>query len=302
MTQTREPDFFSKQVAQAQRFYIEGAAAQNSPIKLICGGCEQTRPDFRIDRKDFPYYSIEFVARGQGLAVLSGKPFILKPGTIFSYGPRISQVITSDPETTMTKYFMDFAGSAAQTMLTKFVTPPGSAIIVSRPDEMSHILDDLVRHGSSHSPYRAKICSTLLEYLFYRIAETKINEQINPSKALQTYQACRQYIRDNFIKLASLDDVAINCNLDTAYLCRLFKRFDTQSPYQYLLSLKMAFAARHIQSGTLVKEIAFELGFADPFHFSRVFNRIFGISPQKFKKIRSLNSLSPPKENKNIIS
>jgi len=37
---------------------------------------------------------------------------------------------------------------------------------------------------------------------------------------------------------------------------------------------------------TLVKEVAFELGFVDPFHFSRGFKRLFGLSPEAFRRLR----------------
>lgn len=102
-----------------------------------------------------------------------------------------------------------------------------------------------------------------------------------------TYQNCRQHIKENFVTLNSLGLIADSCNIDHAYLCRLFKRFDTQSPYQYLTHFKMAFAARRLaEPGILVKEIAYTLGFGDPFHFSRVFKKVFSISPQSLKRLR----------------
>ena len=53
------------------------------------------------------------------------------------------------------------------------------------------------------------------------------------------------------------------------------------------MNLKMALAAERLQQpGTLVKEVAYELNFDDPFHFSRVFKKVFGISPQSFKGLR----------------
>lgn len=287
MKPAQEPDFFSRQVIGAKRFFLEGAAPKSPQIKVVCGGCEQTQPDFKIDRKDFPYYSIEFVARGRGTAVLGGRVFALTPGTIFSYGGPISQVITTDPKHTMTKYFIDFTGNTARQMLRKYVSSIGTAIQVNRPDEITRILDDLIDHGLSDSPHKSKICALLLEYLFYKIAETKGVEQATMSQSLMTYQACRQHIKDHFHKLNSLSEIAKSCHIDRAYLCRLFKRFDTQSPHHYLMYLKMTFAARRLQEpGTLVKEIAFELGFDDPFHFSRAFKKVFGISPQAFKRLR----------------
>ena len=75
--------------------------------------------------------------------------------------------------------------------------------------------------------------------------------------------------------------------MDPAYLCRLFGRFGHQSPYRYLVRLRMAQAARRLQSpGTLVKQVAGDLGFTDPFHFSRTFKRVFGVSPGRFIRLQ----------------
>jgi AraC-like DNA-binding protein len=287
MKKTKEPDFFSKQVAQAKRFYIEKKRTKDSRINVICGGCEHTAPDFEINRKNFPYYCIEFVSKGAGSVTLNSHTYELKTGAIFSYGPGVSQRITSIPEKPMTKYFIDFTGSSVKQILKKHIAPIGTTIHINRPDEIVSIFDRLLAHGLSDSPYKSMTCSTLLEYLLYRIAELNLNETDGPSKAFTTYRNCRQDIKDNFITLNSLQDIANLSMIDHAYLCRLFKRYDTQTPYQYLQNLKMAYAADRFQeTGVLVKEIAHELGFNDPFHFTRVFKKVFGISPQSFKGLR----------------
>jgi AraC-like DNA-binding protein len=46
-------------------------------------------------------------------------------------------------------------------------------------------------------------------------------------------------------------------------------------------------AARLQQSGSLVKQIAELVGFADPFHFSRVFKNVLGVSPAAFGGLHS---------------
>jgi AraC-like DNA-binding protein len=45
-------------------------------------------------------------------------------------------------------------------------------------------------------------------------------------------------------------------------------------------------AERLQQPGTLVKQVADETGFSDPFHFSRVFTSVFGLSPASFRDLR----------------
>jgi len=49
----------------------------------------------------------------------------------------------------------------------------------------------------------------------------------------------------------------------------------------------MNHAAARLQSpGMLVKQVAEESGFIDPFHFSRLFKSVLGLSPDLFRRMR----------------
>jgi len=51
--------------------------------------------------------------------------------------------------------------------------------------------------------------------------------------------------------------------------------------------LRMNRAAEKLRSpGVLVSEVADDLGFSDPFHFSRTFKRVFGVSPSSFMALQ----------------
>ena len=63
---TKPPEFFSLQVREARRFYLDLAPRHDIGLAVVCGGCESCAPDYAIRRSTFPYYSIEFVARGKG--------------------------------------------------------------------------------------------------------------------------------------------------------------------------------------------------------------------------------------------
>jgi AraC-like DNA-binding protein len=84
-----------------------------------------------------------------------------------------------------------------------------------------------------------------------------------------------------------VEQTAQECHLNNAYLCRLFKRYDEGTAYGYLLRMKMNDAAERLQSPTaLVKQVAEETGFANPFHFSRTFKAVLGISPSAMRRMR----------------
>ncbi len=281
------PTFYSNQVLEAERFYLDAVGGAGQPLAVVCGGRERCGPDYRIDRTDFPFHSIEFVARGTGALRLKGRTVALYPGRVFSYGPGVAHLITAEGPEPLVKYFVDFTGPTAAKVLCDNDLAPGTAVQVASPDAVLRIFDDLIANGCSGTRHGPAICAKLVELLALKIAEAGLVDDPYRTAAFSTYQSCRQYIRDHFATLRTLEEIAESCHVDEAYLCRLFKRFDSQSPYQYLTQLKMAQAARALQrNDTLIKQVAFELGFADPFHFSRAFKKVFGLSPASFRKLR----------------
>jgi AraC-like DNA-binding protein len=281
------PDFFSPQVQEARRFYLDLAPPADSPLAVVCGGCESCLPDYAIARKTFPFYGIEFVARGKGSLTLGGQEYALKAGSVFSYGPDVSQHITTDADDLLLKYFVDFTGLRAPQLLQQCELAPGTVAYVYAPADIQSILDLLIQDGLKGTGFAATLCAALLDYLVVKLAESRMPWQARQTPAFATYQRCRQHITENRDRLASLEQIARECHVDRAYLCRLFRRYDHQTPYQFLMRLKMNLAAERLQDpGILVKQVAAELGFGDPFHFSRAFKSVFGLSPDAFRRLR----------------
>lgn len=84
--------------------------------------------------------------------------------------------------------------------------------------------------------------------------------------------------------MRSLGDLAAACGTSAAHVCRLFRRYGARSPYQALLRLKMARAASLLLDRALpVRQAGAEVGFEDPYHFSKAFKRVHGLSPQAFR-------------------
>jgi len=279
-------DFFSAQVRRAQRFHLDETPLPSTPLAVVGGGHEFCTPDYAIRRKHFPYYSVEFVARGRGWLTLDGKTYRLDAATVFSYGPGISHRITTDSRDPLEKYFLDFTGPRAVPMLEERGLAAGKVARVSSLSEVRDIFDTLIRDGLRGTGTSCMLCATLCEYLMIKLGDLIMLPGARLSPAAVTFQRCRQYIATHFHRLRSLKQVADECGIDQAYLCRLFRRFDHQAPYRYLLRLKMNCAAEQLRDPKkLVKEVALGIGFEDPFHFSHAFKIVFGVSPNTFRRL-----------------
>ena len=149
--------FFPSQVLEANRFYLNTQSQKNQTLKVVCGGREHCQPGYRIDRSNFPFYSIEFVASGKGAVILDDKKYTLFAGKVFSYGPGIAHIMTNETEFPLVKYFVDFTGPEALKMLRKFGPALGSAVQVSSPDVIIRIFEDLIKNGQTGSSYTARL-------------------------------------------------------------------------------------------------------------------------------------------------
>jgi AraC-like DNA-binding protein len=281
------PEFFSADVAAARRFYLDLNPPKNRSLVVVCGGLEHCAPNYTIRRDTFPFFSIEYVVRGHGELKLKGRSYPLKPGRLFSYGPGIHHHITGKIASPLVKYFVNFTGTRAAELLRSCELPPGRVTEIFPTNALQSLFDELIHAGLRMRRESADLCVKLLECLALRMAGARAPVKGLETHAFATFQQSRQHIENHCLRLRTLEQIATECHVNNAYLCRLFRRHDYQSPYQYLIRLKMNHAAERLQSpGALVKQVAEEAGFADPFHFSRVFSSVFGISPAGFRELR----------------
>jgi AraC-like DNA-binding protein len=258
---------------------------KDAPETVVCGGREQCSPAYRIERNSFKFHSIEFVSSGRGTLTLHGKTYPLRPGAIYSYGPRVKHIIETDPERPMLKHFVDFSGRELVNLLNGTGFLQGRPLYVSRPFRIRSIFENLITTGNTESRNRDALCALLLRQLVLYADDCAMEQDAAFSPAWQTYLRCRQHIERNYLDIATIHEAASQCFVDQAYLSRLFKRFAEENPLQLLTRLKMSRAADLLSNrDLLVKQVAEEVGFADPYHFSRVFKRVYGIPPETFTK------------------
>lgn len=277
------PAFISQQVSKSAYYYFDLNPKPAASVQVVCGGWESCLPYYRIDRTDFPYFSLELVVAGKGRLTLGGRRFRLVPGTVFHYGPGIPHFIASAPEAPLEKYFVDFVGDAAEHILAEVPFSELEPLYLAAFTPIAKLFEELQTCGSSRSIRAERLCSVLAELLLLQVAETAVPLGHGRSAAWASFDRCRRYIEENHLTLRTLDEVSTGCHLDKPYVCRLFKRFGRETPYGMLMRLKMDRAAELLlHSNLMVKEVATALRFDDPYHFSRVFKRIRGLSPTDF--------------------
>lgn len=97
--------------------------------------------------------------------------------------------------------------------------------------------------------------------------------------------AVREEISADSARPYRLEELATAAGLSVPHFCLLFRRQTGYAPIDFLIRQRIRNACRLLDMtrGT-VSAIATEVGFADPYYFSRCFHRVMGQSPRAYRQ------------------
>ena len=278
------PEYISKQVSESRYFFGTLSKGKGEALELLSAGRERCKPDYKIERKTFHYYAVEFVFSGKFKLDLGGKSYELSPGSVFAYTPRTYHKIEVQKADAHVKYFADFSGKNSARLL-RYVgldKGPLSVTDLNKCMEIFELMVDCVHYA----PPDAKIISkNLLEILALFIKQNS-RKHLKNDGGYDIYSSCRNLIVREYESLSKIEEIAAKCAVSAAYLSRLFKKYSDENPYKFLMRLKMNKAASLLlNSNSSVKECSASVGFEDQYHFSKAFKKFYGVSPSEFKRL-----------------
>src|SRR5690606_15901963 len=96
----------------------------------------------------------------------------------------------------------------------------------------------------------------------------------------------QQYMLEHLDQEFSRERLAEQVYLNPAYLSRLFRRETGLSLTDYMVKLRMNKAKEQLESSNLkVSDIAYLVGYANFSHFSKLFKKTTGLTPQEYRKM-----------------
>jgi AraC-like DNA-binding protein len=274
-------------ILEARYFYFETHPNYDRELAIVFGGYEKCAPDFEIRRRTYPYYVLEYSIKGQCTLAINTTSHALKSGIVAGFAPGNPHHYACDGFFPWEHLWLAFVGTKAKELFEKSGLFSKGAIVGS-PHTMQ-LMQAIIANGTKKTQYAQEICSGYLRILLLSLAENRNTEQPTTSVAAATYHNCRKYIDENFSSLASPSQVADACGINVRYMSRLFKKYDTVTPQEYIMRLKLNKAVNLLlTSGLAINEIGYSLGFNDPYHFSRVFKRFHSLAPHHYRQLHMM--------------
>lgn len=94
-----------------------------------------------------------------------------------------------------------------------------------------------------------------------------------------------EYFKNNLSENFTLKQISEKFGFSVSHFSYLFRKRTGYAPLEYFSILKIQRACQYLDLTDMrIKEIASELGYDDPYYFSRVFHKIMNISPVDYRK------------------
>ena len=123
--------------------------------------------------------------------------------------------------------------------------------------------------------------------LIHFLASLKYSNQfheISKAKKTDVIQKSILFMKENLEHKITLKDIAHHVNYSTSHFSAFFAQKTSYAPMEYYNKMKIQRACSYLQfSDMQVQEIAFLLGFYDPFHFSNAFKQEMEVTPKEYR-------------------
>ena len=144
--------------------------------------------------------------------------------------------------------------------------------------------EDLWRCATGSSPELPRLHYLLMECLDHTLRHFDLGIDATNYRA-NVLEEIKSYLDGNYWKPLLLADLGAMTHLSPPYLNRLFRERYGLSLHDYLAKLRMERAAKLLRENlTLpVGKVAASAGIADQRYFSRVFRRVYGVTPGEYR-------------------
>jgi len=148
-------------------------------------------------------------------------------------------------------------------------------------DKINAIIDNLTVDFTRFNFYSALNIQSLIGDLLADVPEARWDLKSNDFRILEVLG----YIEKNLHNPLHNELLARKADMATNAFTRLFAKETGESPQRYVKKKRIENACALLHhSNYTIDDIAVQTGFADRFHFSRIFKQITGVSPARYRR------------------
>ncbi len=284
-------DGFKGEKAIVTPYNIRGYQSRNNITKQLyvthIGYYPEAKYHFRERKNGTPENILIYCVKGKGWIELNDERNILGENDFFIIPADEKHAYGASTKNPWSIYWVHFKGEN----VFMFNSIIGRTINVgvtykSRQKDRIQLFDEIFQNlEMGYSPENLEYTAFCFMHF---LASLKYITQFREVKSIRENDVIQNsivFMKNNLENKISLQDIANFVGYSQSHLNTLFVQRTSYSPIEYYNQLKIQRACSYLQFSKLkIKEIAFKLGYYDPFHFSKAFHKEMEITPKEYRE------------------
>ena len=259
-------------MAKSMFFYIQS-----------CGhfSCEAS---YFTDRQDYGTFLIISTLKGKGYLKYRGKQYSLESGSIFIIDCLEYQYYATDKNSLWEFDYIHFNGCESKKYLDRISENDGIVMKLKSDSFIPSNLDKLISMSIKKSENFDIKASCIIVEILTELLLNSINPSIN-NNIPDYIENAITLIESNYTSKLTLDIISKEVNVNKFYLTRQFKKYTTQSLYEYIINYRINKSKELLKNTQKsVCEISEKIGFESVSQFVKLFKQNENTTPLKFRK------------------
>ncbi len=229
---------------------------------------------------------LAYCTKGEGIVLLAGEQvpvsgdqfFIVPGGETFKYYSVLN---------TKSRFLIArFNGKIAQQLSDEFsivrnLVPSVNNMVANREMLFDEIFNNLSKGFHNQNIEYINFCfgHLLATFIYANRNSDDLADESSPA-----VRRAIHFLEKNLHKKLTLQQIANEAGYSPTYFTTLFRKETNYSPISYFTHLKILKACEFLDYTRMkVKEISFQLGYSDPYYFTRDFKKKMGMSPRQYR-------------------
>ena len=223
---------------------------------------------------------------GSGWCTINDKRYQLHTHQFIVLPANTPHAYGADLDSPWSIYWVHFTGFKADYFAQNLVGvkglyPSENSRLSDRINLFEEIFNTLINGYNKDNIYYATAC---FHHFLGSLVYTDKYREGQKRQEVNIVEKSIHYMNENIERKITLQELADNISYSSSHYSTLFHAQTGYSPLNYFMRLKIQKSCKLLEfSNMKVYEIAYKLGFEDSFYFCRVFTKIMGISPSKFR-------------------
>lgn len=267
--------------------YLEPIKNQSVDLFLCFCGKENCTSEYAYGPAVRSQYVLHYITSGQGSYTINNKTYTLHKNQGFLIPPDTITYYKADKEDPWSYMWIGFNGVKAEAYLNYANLNENNYIYeYSKDDTLKNYINEMLKLKELNYSNELKLQGLLYMFMSTLASCRKSEENSKLLKNTEIYlEKSIEYIEKNYASNIKINDIAEYIGINRSYLTHIFKKNINISTQEFLLNYKIDKACSLLKTSDLsIKAISASIGYSDPLTFSKIFKKVKGESPKKYRE------------------